>query len=271
MKELHKHCYDLAMLFTRPTTSLSWMHAAEWLRMASGVTRVDVDLSRFDESFGMCEVPDEYISKRSDLLSGLAAELTTFAFIWGSLETVIEKFNQPGIPHPPTGEKRGDSPVLRACYFLKKEFEPHPLLPYYSDLVGALCHLLTGCTETHCENLGTEFELNHWIGMSGIGLNVVRLIRNRFVHGVLGFPEPEEWSGDKPPDIEIIHLSSRIVLLSIQMFLIALHKKNPIELTIQEEASEDEPRRNLTRKDNTIAFLRTLHLLEEEDEDQLFL
>lgn len=269
MKELHKHCYDLALLFIPPATSLDWPRTSEWLMIASGVSRVDVDLSRFDQSFGFCESADEYYTKRSGLLSGLATELTTFSFIWGALETVIKEVKPARIPRSFTREKPGDSLVLRACYTLLKEFEPDQLLAGYSHLIASLRQLLLAPGGAHYKNLASEFELKRVIGVSGIGLNVVRLIRNRFAHGVAGFPQPEGWSGEKPPDVEIIHVSSRIVLLSIQMLLVALHKREPIDLSMEEFDSEEGPIRNLSRRDTAMALFRTVHLLEEEDEDQL--
>lgn len=65
---------------------------------------------------------------------------------------------------------------------------------------------------------------------SSSGLYLVSKIRNSFVHGSQQLPNPDDWVNDIRNDIFIITVSSRMVLLTMQMLLIAHFFKKQVTL-----------------------------------------
>ena len=86
---------------------------------------------------------------------------------------------------------------------------------------------------TQHEDRVREFRLQPFLSLSGLGLHIIRMIRNDFAHGSSEMPRPEDWSsGDKNETLtprEEIHLSiidtcSRLLLLTQQMIMWASMK-----------------------------------------------
>ncbi len=80
-----------------------------------------------------------------------------------------------------------------------------------------------------------EFKFHPFLGISGLGLHLIRLIRNDFAHGSACIPLPEEWGPGDEKEIltaqERLHLdlmdtSSRLLLLTQQMLLMIFLKCN---------------------------------------------
>jgi len=227
---LSEHCYRLSNLLGHKELSfethyreqkmpnngehLDWLDAREWLRIASSIVHTEVDTTRFDESVQWCRSAWEYESERSKLLSFLTTELAVFSFIWGALETLIKVINPPRVP---ANLKPRASDIDRAIYFLKTQYEPSKPIPPYQDTVGGIRQILKSLPDYG--DLSETFRLEPFMGISGVGLHVVRKIRNRFAHGTMRFPSPEGWGDSDPPHVELIQTSCRIVLLSIQMLL----------------------------------------------------
>lgn len=76
------------------------------------------------------------------------------------------------------------------------------------------------------------------MGLSGLGLDFVRQVRNKFAHGSARFPTPDDssqgWCGRKSREPDVIALSSRIVLLSIQMLLKGYYAGKHVEVEVLE-------------------------------------
>ena len=82
----------------------------------------------------------------------------------------------------------------------------------------------------------TRFSHKEYVDISGIGVYVVSKIRNNFVHGQMRFPELEEYSGEQSSNVELIHIATRITLMTILTSLIGEIKDNDF---ILEEAPDD--------------------------------
>lgn len=275
---LQEHCFLLSCLVSELDTKLrpersksghfsSWLSASDWLLIAAGVEKVEINTSRFDESVMYCGGAWEYEAKRSELLTQMGTRLTSFNFIWGGFETVIKLINPPYVPR---NIKKRRTVIDDAVFYLKNKYEPTPPISQYDETVAQLRLLLRVHPNYH--GLEKEFRIHSFIGISGLGAHIVRIIRNDFAHGSATLPKPNEWSSKNLIDSELSHLevievSSRILLLTIQMLLLA-HLKGR-QLTVS--CLRDEYGRGC--EENVHIALRILHLDNphpNEDQHPLF-
>lgn len=242
--EIREHCARMSQLLYKidwiwptslpiqhkPEEKLSWSLSSEWLYMAASVENVIIDTSRFDDSTLMCRPAWEYQSKRSELLSQLATKLTMFNFVWGAFETAIKIINPPKVPKT---IKSGASIIDDALYFLKTNYEPAKSVDFYDWTVAELHDLIKQIP--YYKPLMKELRLQQAIGITGVGVHVVRKMRNMFAHGTMTMPEPEEWNLHKPLDHELIHQATRVILLTLQMILLTSLKNQVIQVELLED------------------------------------
>jgi hypothetical protein len=222
--KVHEHCWRISCVFKtlyNYEIDFEWIHVADWLLMASGVLKVDIDTVRFDNSAMWDSGVMEYENDRSDVLSNIAMELATFSFIWGGLETIIDII-VPKIDIDKYGK------INAACGYLKRNYEVGNVLTGYVDLIDELYNKL-GKSFTYKKtlnelNIYNKYNYKSHVNIIGIGIFLVYRVRNLFAHGALEFPEPEEYTNRKTYDEDIINLSSRIVLMTIQMLLITFYE-----------------------------------------------
>ncbi len=231
--DLQKHCAQLSNLLGCSQVStkqphrqvqgevLDWLSAVEWLHIASSIDCVEVDTSRFDDSVMWCGLAGEFESKRSELLSCFATQLTVFSFVWGGFETIAKLIDPPRVPKE---VKSNSSLVDAAIFYLKNEYDPMPFLAFYDSVLADLRQALEAIPDY--DDLSEDFRIQPFMGFSGVGLHIVRKVRNRFAHGTMRMPMPDGWNGTAPLDVELIGLSTRIVLLTIQMLLLAYFKND---------------------------------------------
>ena len=225
---LAEHCDSLRYLYVsleecRPVVArkfgeyVTWGHAAEWLHLASGVMNVFVNAGRFDDSDYMCGPAFEYNSAQSRHHSLIARELVTFNMIWGSLESAIKLADSPPVPKALCAAPKE---IDRVLYGFKLAAPRHITLPLYRQVVGALIEQL------QCSSLAETFRPNaslenlHHISLEGVGLQVVRRIRNSFAHGATSLDFDHNIK--VPPLGIVINLSSRVALLAQQAMLLTM-------------------------------------------------
>lgn len=239
LKELHVECSE-------------FLHLSEWLDMASAITTVEVVWSRFDS----CELcPRDYDDARGEMLEVVVKNLTTFNFIWGGLEALIDIIN-------PKFEKRGGK-ITGICKFLKHHFEPSPAPVGYYELITELCDLRRKDRDAKSIK---QYKLSDFLGISGIGLKAVYELRNSFAHGVYTIPEPAEWSRNAVDHSRIILISSQITLITIQMIMTAYFKDQEILVDYKNsdnELIEEMPLHHILRQIHLSSFF--------EDKSNLFL
>jgi hypothetical protein len=229
---LQEHCEQLSVLL-----SDLWMHdpvtyskfgeilefndAAEWLDVAASVQKVEVLTGGEDVYY--CETVMDYENARSVLLSRVATQLTIFQFTWGAFETVAKIIG----PSPVPG-KGGDGLINQIISFIKSV---QPFAAYDEALTEM------GCLLKRCPEYGKHLRqgtLPRYMGRSGVGIDFVRKVRNKFAHGSarLGMPDSgsEGWSGNKSRDPELIALCCRIVLFTIQMLLGVYYARKNFEV-----------------------------------------
>lgn len=163
------------------------------------------------------------------VISELGTKLVRFHFAWGSLESIISAL----VPSEKI-EKFGKVNAL--CGYLKMQnleaFLPNHYLEEYVHLISLMREVDQYQKDLEALDMLTEtrYSCKQHVDSAGIGVYTVYKIRNRFAHGVLHFPEPEEYSGEQPHDIEIIDAATRIVLMTILTLLINDTKDNNFSL-----------------------------------------
>ena len=207
------------------------LNAAEYLLIASSIDSVEVDTTRYDQSVMYCDLAADHETKWSNLLSDFTAQLTIFGFVWGAFETVTKVIKPPRVPK---SVKPGSSWVDEAIFYLKNRYEPMPPpIPY--DIV--VTDLRQALERIRCYgNLTDEFRVQPGMGTTGVGLHVVRRIRNRFAHGTMEIPVPEAESYVAGLHMAVIGLSTAVVLLTLQTLLSAFFKD--VSLAIEDLSDE---------------------------------
>ncbi len=71
----------------------------------------------------------------------------------------------------------------------------------------------------------TKYSYKQLVDPAGIGIYTVYKIWNKFAHGALRFPKPEEYGGEQVFDVEIIDIATRIVLMTILTLLIKWYQR----------------------------------------------
>ena len=213
--DLQEHCFKLRE-FLGECDQFRFLNAMDWLDIAAGVESVKVTTAKHDDSLMYCGDAIAYEDKRSELLSNLATRLTIFNFVWGSFETVAKTL---------LGNKKR-SIVNKTTKFLKQNYSPIPRIAFYDENLRALHKFIhgTGSYEVGCD----DFKLTDSVNRTGLGLHVVREIRNDLAHGSAHLPLPDDWErGEKDllssehRHLNLIDTCTRIILLTVQMLLIA--------------------------------------------------
>lgn len=254
--ELDLHCHNIARYFIAHNQNYD-DYIASWFRIASGIEETRYISDKFDDLVVLCRPAIEYEDAKSNFHSKLITELTRFNFIWGGFEAYYDLLE---IPSCPDNRKRGIA--NNVSYFLGTAFPSRfQILRHYSDVVNNLRDRITltpsygKASEIFIADNCTKAEL--------LGLKAVYKLRNSFAHGSIKFSEPEDWSVSKPYDLQIILASSRLLLLTMQMLLLANASANDLEAEI--------PKFNeIEFGPKAFDFLSQMHLLsyqEPEEED----
>ncbi|AET69790.1 hypothetical protein Desor_4365 [Desulfosporosinus orientis DSM 765] len=233
---------------------LKWNQISEWLDIASGIKKVSMNSAIF-KCNEMCSQAWEYDFERDSLLSKIVTQITIFNFVWGALESLIDYVSPKDVP-----TNRGK--VNAICDYLNENYKVNKPIVLYNDVLAEL--LVNVKKVYHYSELEEKFKLKSFVNLSGVGLQVVYKIRNKFSHGSLCFSEPEEWNLSKPVDDKIVNLATRIVLLSIQMVLITLFYEESIMIQPYEWGDEEV---------DLLEYLNILHLevVDSNDDNQLSL
>jgi len=263
-KELSLHCSDLSKcIMAIEKSSFDLIHVSEWLSVAAGITKVEFDSVRYsDNSILYCDSAYQFNVEREKVLNLFVNELTVFNYIWGSLEALVDFINL-----PQSNTVRGK--VNLTCNYLKSDYEPLLTVAMYKDLIAKFNQLTS--LIPYYSYITPQIKLYPHVGISGLGLYLVYKIRNKFAHGSIEFPMSHyDEDNSRCLDAELINTSSRIVLLSIQMILIALYKNKKVLIESSELRFLDYSTH--LEKDEILELpllLKTLHVVIENSPQQL--
>jgi hypothetical protein len=225
---LQKHCWNLAVLLQNlwqecPDTvtnkdgvTFEWLDAAEWLDLAAGVSRVEVVTGFYNESLMYCESALAYEDARSDCLSLLAGQLSIFTFVWGAFEIIGNVVDPPVIPVKL--RSHGENSLVDRVVCHLRTFVPYP---EYVQALDRLNEMIDKSPQYSRHR--RRKPLPAFLGKSGMGIDLVRRVRNQFAHGAARFPRPDEWGDEKlsKPSLDqiIIAYCTETTLLTMQMLL----------------------------------------------------
>ncbi|MBE5320039.1 hypothetical protein IM793_12775 [Pedobacter sp. MR2016-19] len=241
---LSEHCNNLFRFF-RSEHPYDDDPVRNWFKVSSGIKGIDYDEGMFDITGSWCQPAFAYDEAMTKHLSDLIYQLTNFSLIWGGFESFVENLDLPDCPH-----QRGK--INKASYFLKEKYDSNFKLPeYYKNLVTMLENYLKLSASFTPDP--TYFTRSDCAGSSGAGITIVKKIRNKFAHGIFDFGEPAQYESTGIYHGRIIHISCRIVLITIQMILVAVYKQNHFNVEKRNEQFEEG---TLNSQD----FLFNLHL-----------
>ena len=240
--DIQVHCFRLSELLIELCPD-AFKSAIDWLTIASGVESVQVKTAKYDQSVVYCRGAFEYEEKRSELLSHLTTKLTTFNFVWNSFESVVKVFEFPPLPKH---LKKGSGRIVdRTIWFLKQHYGSEASLAFYND---HLCNLYKYIRYNEYYNeYEKEFKFQNFADLPGLGLHIVRKIRNDLAHGSAVMPQPDDWGETSakllPSEhrhLYLIDTCTRILLFTIQMFLLAQARGKKVIVNCLLDAREDD-------------------------------
>jgi hypothetical protein len=224
---------------TRDELKYTCQELSEWLEIAASIESVRLNTGRYDPSFRMCSQAREYAVERSDFLSEWVERFSVFNFVWGGLEIATKIV-------VPTSWKAGQSTPDRAASYLDREFGVRSPIYRYREVLGELRSSVRILWKTSSEfisfddperkrpehsrfkSIYEEFGRYELDKLSGLGVRVVKCLRNQLAHGDTSIPKLSDYRSGKEKLQEIedarrrtIDLCTRILLLSIQMMLIS--------------------------------------------------
>lgn len=218
------HCYRLANILGNTSLASDWEDVAEWLYLASAIKNVEVDTIQFDNGFGYCSAADYFSMAREELLNKFILSISRFNFVWGSLEACLNTLKLPKHPDKSKQGKISNASYFLKVYYLKTPFPPPLLL---EDEVESFKLSAKECLGY--ESVDRRFKNAGNFGM-GMGLYTVYELRNKFSHGSLRFPYPDDENQPSSEHQNMIESATRIVLLSIQMLLLAHYEHSDLEI-----------------------------------------
>jgi hypothetical protein len=199
------------------------------LVIASAIEEVEVNTCRFGDGTNWDSGILEYEAERSDLLSAAMAALLSFTYSWMALETMLGMLPLPTVPK---NLKNGAKLIDRCIYYFKPSLlGPYneALLPGYEATLEEFMKVASSIPR-YSRHLG-QFDLQPHMNRWGLGLDKVRKVRNKFIHGALCMPENLESDIKEPQDDVLFELSGRITLFAMQLVLYTQALERNILLT----------------------------------------
>ena len=243
--DIQRHCFRLGELLSELDPYV-FILPRDWLTIASGVESVKVSTAKHDQTVLYCSGAFEFEEKRSLLLSHLTTKLTIFNFVWGSFESIAKEFHLPGLPKH---LKRGRGSIVdRTIWSLEQRYGSEPTLAFYRDHLENLCKYI-GSNKSHAyyNEYRKGFKPTNFSFLPGLGLHIVRKIRNNLAHGSATMPLPEDWgeqsaklSYSEKCHLYLIDTCTRILLLTIQMSLLIFTREEKIIVNCLLDAKEND-------------------------------
>lgn len=236
---LRQHAYELSRLISEVDHSYRLRSVSDWLAVAASVESVNVVTGLYDESLMWCSQARTYEDKRSELLSQVAKQLSIFNFCWGAFDSVVDS------SIPKYKKQAGRSKTNRACWHLRHHCDDCVGIDHHSHFVDTLRSLVDQ-DDFYRRKYASKFSTDGVADDKGIGISVVRHIRNDLAHGSASIPVPDTW---EPGDYSLTHsewrhprliaAASRIVLFTIQMLLLSLAANKDWEVERLNDEADD--------------------------------
>jgi hypothetical protein len=211
---LREHAANIANVLTLRVNPSVWFGVCDWLMVAASVGKVELNTSKFNQSYGYCSSADEYDDAREELLRRFVQEYSVFSFVWGALEAAISLIKP---ARHAVRSKRGK--IRDAAYYLRHHFRDRQEIVGLSQEVGLFSTAARACLGSAAVDARLS-EVGEF-GGAGVGLYAVYELRNQFAHGSLEFPEPDEENRPISDHASMVAHAGRIALIQLQMLLLA--------------------------------------------------
>ncbi|WP_281628855.1 hypothetical protein [Vibrio sp. St2] len=222
MKSFQKHCAELVQFFGSLADYRGYEGAenvSTWLNLAACIKSIDYDTSYFDPGAGVCGMADEWGERQSILQKKIITELTRFQCCWSSLEAAVDSFVH--MENPPRGK------INQLCAFLKENYLSNETPLGYLDLTDYIQQRVNA-SENEQPLFRQVDNMPNFLSKHGYGVYCVYKLRNEIAHGAFNIPV-DSGNGDNGVLADII-ASSRIVLLTLHMLMIARYPEDYIEV-----------------------------------------
>lgn len=285
LRELPLHLHELALfaelllnehtVFDRKKKVVSQKgsahtkNIAKWLRLASQLERVELNLFRYEEAHIYCESVGDMLDSNAKHHESIITPLTRFVYVSNALEECY-RFTSPAYEHayellrkqsPKAEYLRNNS--AQAAYLL--ENKPNIDSPtHYEHLVDNFLKIVRFYADLF--HPAFDVELDETNGLS-YGLCLVRNIRNQVAHGVFPIIEDPEYTFefDKPHTkrniVNLLSQASRIAALNIQILLGMT--SGGFESEGYEDLCMDCDYGKYYEENCTFSYLLNLHLIQE--------
>lgn len=215
MISISQHCSRLKDLFV-VTNLEQYMLFSEWMLLASSIDNIQLDISKYDYAWGICESSHEYDLAKEVVLKNFATDLAIFSFIWCAVESLIDN-----IDHPPHPDKKKRGKIRNICYFLNQNLRTSNLPDEYIESVVLFRELSNNFLNQ--KKIQSKLDSTPE-GIAGIGLLLVYELRNSFAHGSMFPAQPNEENEPKSLQVNLVQTASRICLLTIQLIFLSSHE-----------------------------------------------
>lgn len=241
MLEIREHARNIsiALNYISRYCNKGYEKTSNWLWLASSIQHVEIDRILYDDSFCWCRPAYKYEEEKQLFHSKLINELTTFLYTYSAIESLITEINPNACPF-------ANGKINAAKFFILSNFsKKFNFIKYYCETIGLIRKITSISTlKEYTAFISTDLCTD----INGIALKFIYKVRNSLAHGSYEFPEPDEWRwGSIAVEPEIILLSTRCLLFSVQMLLLSLHGEN-----------------------NTLVEINDAYLNEDFDDDDLY-
>lgn len=230
-----------------PEFAAAWDLGEQWLRLASGLSYVDVDRASFDPPY-MCGPAMDYEAAANRAISLFITEYTRLLYTWNAVEVLLPAMRLPEVP-----EARGlfNSAAKRLTQHWSTDVPDH-----YDFLLAHLVeHVRRDPWLAEDKRMAGSLDVRPWRGRVALLFSSSQQLRHVLAHGALRMPEPDFWGEEMIPDTEPIALSrlhlprigTRGLALGLQLLVASLVAKDlrlPIELLpswVEEMTEESDP------------------------------
>ncbi len=242
-KPIEQHCFELAYIFFelrhKYKHSLLQHKASEWLNIAAGIEEVKFDSRKlYDRASGGNIDIDHQLYENSRLKNNeLVFALLRFEMIWNGLASITDLLEP--------GER---SHLSRLNEYMSKNYAEFKNLDGYNAAVRKLKRMI----RAHKIKFRRSDQKMH---RSVRGISLVAAVRELFVNCAYAFPFSHQAQLDEGTDPDLVRRSSRIVLITMQMFILTLFAGQEDRIASWWHA--DRKGRMVTIH----ALLRTVHLM----------
>ncbi|HEY3821769.1 MAG TPA: hypothetical protein VGL81_31605 [Polyangiaceae bacterium] len=218
MKSIDVHAYELYEAIGRAFVRLDpWMQVSDWLHLAAGLALVEYN-SRHDVTPMYCEGTGEWNDLRDAVRSEYLLHATRLLYLCCAIESAVRQL---------CGKKAARSPggvVGAICANLSAAPVAHPM--GYEEVAWQIA--VTGRSDPRFKSRVIQAAN---LPFHAAGVFLAYEVRNQLAHGTVQLPDAgDQEDGQLARQVSLVDLSSRAVLLTLQMMILSYLDAPNVEL-----------------------------------------